>query len=50
MRYSWEFKLECVGKYKNGEHIPTPGKTKNQRNGFLRMVRICGAFVTYGRI
>ena len=40
MKYSWEFKLECVGKYKNGEYIATPGKTKNQRKDFLRMVGI----------
>ena len=25
MKYSWEFKLECVGKYKNGEHIDISG-------------------------
>lgn len=34
MKYSWEFKLECVDKYKNGEYIATPGKTKNQRKTF----------------
>ena len=38
MKYSWEFKLECVGKYKNGEYIDTPGKTKNQRKTFLQQV------------
>ena len=40
MKCSWESKLECVGKYKSGERSPTPGKTKNQRNDFLRMVGI----------
>lgn len=25
MRYTKEFKLECIRKYKNGEHIPDPG-------------------------
>ena len=40
MKYSWEFKLECVDKYKNGEYIATPGKTKNQRDGFMNQVRL----------
>ena len=39
MKYSWEFKLECVNKYKNGEYIVTPGKTGNQRNTFMRHIR-----------
>ena len=38
MKYSWEFKLECVEKYKNGEYIATPGKTRNQRKTFLNQV------------
>ena len=38
MKYSWEFKLECVDKYKNGEYIATPGKTRNQRKTFLHQV------------
>ena len=38
MKYSWEFKLECVDKYKNGEYIATPGKTRNQRKTILRQV------------
>lgn len=38
MKYSWEFKLECVDKYKNGEYIATPGKTRNQRTTFLHQV------------
>jgi len=25
MKYSWEFKLECVNKFKNGEHINISG-------------------------
>ena len=40
MKYSWKFKLECVNKYKNGEYIATPGKTKDQRDTFLSQVRI----------
>ena len=39
MKYSLEFKMECVQKYINGEYISTPEKTKNQRNTFLRHVR-----------
>ena len=39
MKYSWEFKLDCVNKYKNGEYIPTPGKTKSQRDTFMHQVR-----------
>ena len=39
MKYSLEFKLECVKKYLNGERIPTPGKTKNQRDAFMCHVR-----------
>ena len=39
MKYSWEFKLECVNKYKNGEHIATPGKTRNQRIAFMNHVK-----------
>ena len=40
MKYSWEFKLECVSKYKNGEYITTPGKTKGQRDDFIRQVKL----------
>ena len=40
MKYTWKFKLECVDKYKNGEYIPTPGKTKNQRDAFMCQVRV----------
>ena len=39
MKYSWEFKLECVSKYKNGEYIATPGKTGNQRTAFMHHVK-----------
>ena len=38
MRYSWEFKLECVSKYKNGEFIVIPENIKS-RNSFLAHVR-----------
>ena len=37
MKYSWEFKLECVNKYKNGQHIDTPSSCKYRR-GFLNHV------------
>lgn len=39
MKYSWEFKLECVNKYKNREYIATPGKSKNQRDTFIHHVK-----------
>lgn len=39
MKYTLEFKLECVDKYKNGERIPTPGKSKDQRRTFMKQVR-----------
>lgn len=38
MKYSWEFKLECVNKYKNGEFITFPGSPK-QRDHFMNHVR-----------
>ena len=38
MKYSWEFKLECVNKYKNCEYITHPG-TPMQREGFMNHVR-----------
>ena len=40
MKYSWQFKLEYVTKYKKGEYIETPGKTQIQRNEFLRFVNL----------
>ena len=39
MKYSWEFKLECVNKYKKGEYIKHPG-TSEQRKNFMNHVRI----------
>lgn len=39
MKYSWEFKLECASKYKNGEYIATPGKSKKQRDTFMNQVQ-----------
>ena len=39
MKYSLEFKMECVQKYMKGEYIPTPGKSHNQRSSFLNHVR-----------
>ena len=38
MKYSWEFKLECVNKYKNGEYITHPGSPE-QRHHFMHHVR-----------
>lgn len=38
MKYSWEFKLECVSKYKNGEYIQFTG-TPDQRHIFMEQVR-----------
>ena len=38
MKYSWEFKLECVKKHKNGEHIIFPGKPSS-RHSFMDHVR-----------
>lgn len=38
MKYSWEFKLECVNKYKNGEYINISGSPSFHR-GFMNHVR-----------
>ena len=38
MKYSWEFKLEYVNKYKNGEYIRYPGSSE-QRHHFMNQVR-----------
>ena len=38
MKYSWEFKLDCVNKYKNREYISTPGKSQLQRKKFLEQI------------
>ena len=42
MRYSKEYKLECIRKYKNGEHIQDPGgcKHKTFHDKVLHWVRI----------
>ena len=39
MKYSWEFKLECVNKYKNGVYIATPERNKAQRSAFMHRVK-----------
>ncbi len=39
MRYSWEFKLECVTKYKSGQYITFPG-TPSQHHSLMKYVRI----------
>ena len=31
MKYTWKFKLECVGKYKNGEYIKAPPGCKYRK-------------------
>ena len=38
MKYSLEFKLECVDKYKNGEHIDISG-SPGFHHGFMKRVR-----------
>ena len=38
MKYSWEFKLECVNKYKNGEFITLPVGLRS-RTGFMQHVK-----------
>ena len=38
MKYSWEFKLECVNKYKNGEYINTSG-SPSFHHAFMQYVR-----------
>ena len=42
MRYSKKYKLECIRKYKNGEHIQDPGGCthKTFHNKVLDWVRI----------
>lgn len=39
MKYSWEFKLECINKYKNGQRINFPGTSKQHRN-FMKHVKV----------
>ena len=41
MRYTKEFKLECVKKYKSGKRIDDPGGCKHAT--FMRMVRLWAA-------
>jgi len=45
MRYTKEFKLECIRKYKAGEHIDDPGGCKHEtfRNKVRMWVRIFDA-------
>ena len=38
MKYSWEFKLECVNKYKNGEYINISGSPDFHHN-FMKHVK-----------
>lgn len=42
MRYTKEFKLECVRKYMNGENIPDPGGCTHRTfyRNVLRWVKI----------
>lgn len=39
MKYSWEFKLECVNKYKKGEFITLPVGLRS-RTSFMEHVRL----------
>lgn len=50
MRFTKEFKLECVRKYKAGEHIDDPGGCKHAtfRNTVLRWVAIYNALGEIG--
>lgn len=50
MKYSKEFKLECVMKYKNGEHINVPLGVRNKsfRNQIRRWVKIFESMGEYG--
>ena len=38
MKYSWEFKLECINKYKNGDFIILPSGLRS-RDSFMTHVR-----------
>ena len=40
MKYSLEFKMECVQKYMKGEYISTPDKVHIKRKIFLNQVRV----------
>ena len=50
MKYSKEFKLECVMKYKNGEHINVPlgVRHKSFRDQIRRWVKIFESMGEYG--
>ena len=50
MRFTKEFKLECVRKYKAGEHIDDPGGCKHEtfRNTVFRWVAIYNALGEIG--
>lgn len=39
MKYTLEFKLECVDKYKKGIHIDVPSVNKGPRQSFIHVVR-----------
>jgi transposase len=39
LKYSWEFKLECVNKYKKGEQINFPGMPQGN-DSFMGQVRL----------
>ncbi|MDD7616028.1 MAG: hypothetical protein PUJ85_01545 [bacterium] len=40
MKYTLEFKLECIDKYKNGIHIDLPSNARcKERNSFMHKVR-----------
>ena len=51
MKYSKEFKLECVMKYKNGEHIKDPPGTKHKTfhdqvlNGYVFIIQWAKLFI-----
>ena len=38
MKYTWEFKLDCVTKHKNGISIEMPGMSSFQRTNFMKHV------------
>ena len=39
MKYTLEFKLECIDKYKNGMHIDAPSNCKSSHRDFMHRVR-----------
>ncbi len=38
MKYDWEFKLECVLKYRNGEYISVPESSRSSHHDFMHLV------------